>query len=122
MSVFKNAFVSLWMWLEVTSKNLLVFFTFLTCVFGFGDESMPFIVARGKKRKIKIGVSTRKTSKVKAVSLPVWASDVYLEDRSCLEAGLWGGRARPKAHCALKAPRATLKEHALSPLPASNGG
>ena len=51
MSVFKNAFVSLWMWLEVTSKNLLVFFTFLTCVFGFGDESTPFIVARGKKRK-----------------------------------------------------------------------
>ena len=44
------------------------------------------------------------------------------EDRSCLEAGLWGGRVRPKAHCALKAPRATLKDRALSPLPASNGG
>ena len=51
MSVFKNAFVSsLWIWLEVTSKNLLVFLTFLTCVFGLGDESMPFIVARGKKK------------------------------------------------------------------------
>lgn len=39
------------MWLEVTSKNLLVFFTCLKCVFGFVDESMPFIVARGKKKK-----------------------------------------------------------------------
>lgn len=53
MSVFKDAFVSLWMWLEVTSKNLLVFFTCLKCVFGFVDESMPFIVARGKKKKKK---------------------------------------------------------------------
>ena len=83
MSVFKNAFVSsLWIWLEVTSKNLLVFLTFLTCVFGFGDESMPFIVARGEKKnssKIKIGVSTIKTSKVEAVSLSVWARDIYLK-------------------------------------------
>ena len=32
-----------------------------------------------KSSKIKIGASTRKTSQVKAVSLPVWARDVYLK-------------------------------------------
>ena len=42
------------MWLEVTSKNLLVFFTCLKCVFGFVDESMPFIVARGKKKAARL--------------------------------------------------------------------
>lgn len=51
---------------------------------------------------------------MEAVSLPVWARDIYLKT-GCLEAGLWGGRVRAKAHCALKHKGvATFKERALS--------
>lgn len=64
MSLLKDACVSLWIWLELASKNtsLGVFlFTFLNFVLSFLDVPMPFIKARGGKKRNanKTRVSTK---------------------------------------------------------------